>query len=154
MELDEHEIRDALDRLGRRGWTRLASGPGSRAAKYRHLFDDALALDDAEVSLVAVLMLRGPQTAAELRQRTERLHRFASVPEVEETLATLAARELVERQGRRPGEREERWRQLLGDGESAAASVAGAPPEPGLEERVERLEAELTELRRLVEERR
>ncbi len=151
MELDEHEIRDALDKLGRRGWTRLASGPGSRAAKYRHLFDDALSLDDAQISLLAVLMLRGSQTAAELRQRAERLHRFASVPEVEETLTSLASRELVERQARRPGEREERWRQLLGAGEPTAAPIA-ARDEPGLEERVERLETELAELRRLVDE--
>src|SRR6476646_2639123 len=71
---EEPEIRDALERLGRRGWTRLASGPGSRAVKYRHLFDDAVGVDDEEISLLAVLMLRGPQTAAELRARTERLH--------------------------------------------------------------------------------
>jgi uncharacterized protein YceH (UPF0502 family) len=152
LDLDEHEIRDALERLGRRGWTRLASGPGSRAAKFRHLFGEALGLDDAEISLLAVLMLRGPQTAAELRQRTERLHSFESVPAVEETLRGLAERELVERQARRPGEREERWRQLLGE-EGPAAQVASMPAEPDLEERVERLEAELAELRRLVEER-
>jgi uncharacterized protein YceH (UPF0502 family) len=152
MELDEHEIREALDRLGRRGWTRLASGPGSRAAKYRHLFDDALDLDDADISLLAVLMLRGPQTVAELRQRSERLHRFDSPPEVEETLRGLSARELVERQARRPGEREERWRQLLGDESSGTPAPLSARAEPGLEERVERLEAELAELRRLVDE--
>jgi uncharacterized protein YceH (UPF0502 family) len=154
LELDEHEIRDALDRLGRRGWTRFASGPGSRAPKFRHLLDEAFALDDAEISVLAVLMLRGAQTAAELRQRSERLHRFASASEVEETLSRLAARDLVERQARRPGEREERWRQLLGgEGPTQAPAPAQAPAGPGLEERVERLEAELAELRRLVEER-
>lgn len=140
MDVDEHDVREALNRLGDRGWTRLASGPGSRAAKFRQLFDDALGLDDAEVALLAVLMLRGAQTAAELRQRSERLHRFASVPEVEETLERLARRELAERLTRRPGEREERWRHLLG-GEAPAAPAAA--PASSLEERVARIEAAL-----------
>jgi uncharacterized protein YceH (UPF0502 family) len=148
MELDEHEIREALNRLGNRGWTRLASGPGSRAAKFRHLVGDALHVDDAESALLAVLMLRGAQTAAELRQRCERLHRFASVPEVEQMLTRLAGRELVERQERRPGEREERWRQLLGGEASpaAAAPVAAAPAPDRLERRVARIEEQLSEI--------
>jgi len=140
--VDEHELRETLNRLGDRGWTRLASGPGSRAAKFRHLLDEALGLDDAEISLLAVLMLRGPQTAAELRQRSERLHRRGSVAEVEQTLDRLARRVLVERQARRPGEREERWRQCLG----SEPEVGGPPPAPragSLEERVARIEAAL-----------
>jgi uncharacterized protein len=146
VDYDEHEIREALDRLGDRGWTRLASGPGSRAAKFRHLLDGALGLDDAEISLLAVLMLRGAQTAAELRQRSERLHRFDSGPQVEETLERLGGRELVERQVRRPGEREERWRHLLG-GDAPARAPAAATPEPaGLELRVARLEEQLAEV--------
>jgi uncharacterized protein YceH (UPF0502 family) len=145
VQLDEHEIREALSRLGDRGWTRLASGPGSRAAKFRHLFDQALGLDDGEISLLAVLMLRGPHTAAELRARSERLHRFESGPDVEETLGRLAGRELVERLARRPGEREERWRHLLAGGEPASAEPAEAlaPGTPSLEERVARIEAAL-----------
>jgi uncharacterized protein len=143
VDCDEHEIREALTRLGDRGWTRLASGPGSRAAKFRHLFDDALGLDDAEVSLLALLMLRGPQTAAELRQRSERLHRFESGPEVEETLSRLAVRELAERQARRPGEHAERWRQLLGGDAPATQAAAPAPAAGSLEERVARIEAAL-----------
>jgi uncharacterized protein YceH (UPF0502 family) len=140
LDLGEHEIREALNRLGDRGWTRLASGPGSRAAKFRHLFDAALGLDEAEIALLAVLMLRGSQTAAELRQRSERLRRFGSLPEVEGVLQRLAGRELVERQARRPGEREERWRHLLGPAEPSAAA---APPPASLEERVARIEAAL-----------
>ena len=146
VDYDEHEIREALNRLGDRGWTRLASGPGSRAAKFRHLFGDALGLGDAEVSLLAVLMLRGPQTAAELRQRSERLHRFESVPAVEETLEGLVGRELVERQARRPGEREERWRHLLGGEAPAPAAPAPAPAATSLEQRVARIEQQLSEL--------
>src|SRR5438552_13449953 len=97
VEYEESTIRPALDSLARRGWSRLASGPGSRAAKFRHLFDEALGLGDAEISLLAGLMLRGPQTVGELKQRTERLHGFASLEEVEQVLARLAERELAVR---------------------------------------------------------
>src|SRR5207253_3427906 len=62
VDYDEPAIRAALERLGQRGWTRLASGPGSRAAKFRHLFDDALQLTPSQTALLCVLMLRGPQT--------------------------------------------------------------------------------------------
>jgi uncharacterized protein YceH (UPF0502 family) len=146
MALDEAEIRTGLERLSRRGWVRLASGPGSRAAKYRHLFDDALSLDDAEISLLAVLMLRGPQTAAELRQRAERLHSFAP-GEVEETLEQLAAREVVERAARRPGEKGERYRHLLGEEAQAEAEPAPQLAADSREERVARLEEEVARLR-------
>jgi uncharacterized protein len=142
VDYSEPEIRVALERLSRRGWVRLASGPGSRAAKYRHLFDEAVGLDDAEISTLAVLMLRGPQTAAEIRQRSERLHTFGP-GEVEETLERLRGRELVERAERRPGEKGERFHHLLGDEEPQA-------PQEGtlsLEERVARLEEEVAELR-------
>lgn len=139
VEYDETTIRAALDRLGRRGWTRLASGASSRAIKYRHLLDEALRLDGREISLLAVLMLRGPQTPGELNQRTERLHRFAGLAEVEETLAALVERELVELLPRRPGQKEQRYRQLLGgDGEAADAgpgagtSGVGATDEPSV----------------------
>ena len=144
---DEPTIRDALQRLSSRGWARLASGRGSRAVKYRHLFDEALGVSGAEISLLAVLMLRGPQTVGELKSRTERLHRFDSTAEVDETLRGLAERELVVRLERRPGQKEERWSQLLGgDGEAAPAPVTADP----LEERVRRLEEEVAELRELV----
>src|SRR5215213_3363244 len=76
VEYDEPTIRDALQRLARRRWSRLASGHGSRAAKYRHLLDDALGLPAGEQALLAVLMLRGAQTPGELKQRTERLQPF------------------------------------------------------------------------------
>jgi uncharacterized protein YceH (UPF0502 family) len=136
---DEPTIREGLDRLSRRGWVRLASGRGSRAVKYRHLFDEALSLDDADLSLLAVLMLRGPQTVAELRTRTERLHSFESAPAVEEALRSLAARELAAELGRRPGEREVRWTHLLGEDAGEPATLA-APPAGDLEARVRRLE--------------
>jgi uncharacterized protein YceH (UPF0502 family) len=141
VDYDEATIREALTRLAQRRWTRAASGAGSRAAKFRHLFDEALGLDDDEIALLTVLMLRGPQTIGELKGRSERLHRFADLGAVHETLDRLAARDLVERLERRPGEKGERWRQTVGGGE------AEEEPADSLAERVARLEAEVAELR-------
>jgi uncharacterized protein YceH (UPF0502 family) len=130
---DEGVIRDALQHLYRRGWTRLTSGHGSRAAKYRHLLDEALTLKPDELSLLAVLMLRGAQTPGELKQRTERLHRFDGLGAVQATLERLIERGHVARLERRPGQKEERYRQLLGgdqdeNGAVAASAMAAAPP--------------------------
>jgi uncharacterized protein YceH (UPF0502 family) len=141
VDYDEATIRTALEALSRRGWVRLASGAGSRAVKYRHLLHEALELDAAQISLLAVLMLRGPQTAAELRQRTERLHRFEP-EEVEETLARLAEREYAELVPNRPGERGERYAHRLG---TSAEATPTAPD--SLEQRVSRLEQEVARLR-------
>ena len=147
VDYDEATIRSALTRLGDRGWSRLASGPSSRVARFRHLLDDALDLTPSQLALLALLMLRGPQTAAELRTRAERLYPFASVADVEAALTTLAERELVLRLPRRHGERGERWTQLLGGepGEEPATPVAPQASSleqrlAGLEERVSRLE--------------
>ena len=152
---EEREIKAALDRMSNRGWTRFASGVSSRALKYRQLLDEALGLSEPEISLLGVLMLRGPQTVGELKQRSERLHRFGSIAEVAETLDGLTRRELVARLERRPGQKEERWQQLLGgDAEPAAAPSLLRPPVPGegadrlgaIEERLERLEGAFDEL--------
>ncbi len=150
VDYDEQTIREALERLSRKGWTRLASGAGSRAAKYRHLFDQVVGVSPAEISLLAVLMLRGPQTPGELKQRTERLHAFASLEQLQESLEGLVQRELVARLGRRPGQKEERYTHLLGGAdpvEAAIAAPSGADRVGELEQRVARLEAELAELR-------
>lgn len=161
---DEATVSDALRRLALRGWTRLASGAGSRARKYRQLLDEALGLDPAEVALLGVLMLRGPQTPGELKQRGERLHSFESLAAVDETLDRLVSRELVARHERRPGQKEQRYEQLLG-GEAEAevaqpssvegsaaivtdgliASSGSAAGDEG--SRLDRLEGELSELR-------
>lgn len=129
VQYDEEAIRDALQRLYRRGWTRLASGHGSRASKYRHLLDEALRLAPDEIALLAVLMLRGPQTPGELKQRSERLHPFGDLGAVQETLDRLIGRDLVVRLARRPGQKEERFQQLLGGGDGA--EEAASPPAPG-----------------------
>lgn len=156
VDYDEAAIRVALERLSRRGWARLASGPGSRAVKYRHLFDEELDLGDAEVAVMAVLMLRGPQTPGELKTRTERMHPFESLDALHETLAELAERELVARLPRRPGQKEERYAQLLGGDAPPAESPhaeAGPPPDrvAALEQRVARLEDELAALRQALD---
>jgi uncharacterized protein len=148
---DEPTVVEALRRLALRGWTRLASGPGGRARKYRHLLDDALGLDPAELSLLAVLMLRGPQTPGELKQRSERLHSFPDLGAVFETLDRLVERELVTSHPRRPGQKEERYEQLLGGGEGLPQE-AGSTASGDSESRLERLEHELIELREQVAE--
>ncbi len=148
LALEEPEVHAAVQELGRIGWARLASGQGSRAVKYRHLLDEALGLDGGSLSVLAVLLLRGPQTAAELKTRTERMHRFAGGGEVTETLAALAARELVELLPRRPGQREERWRHLLGNNTAAAPAPASAPEPEGLEQRLAQIEERLAALER------
>ncbi len=147
VDYDEPAIRDALQRLSAKGWVRLASGPSSRAVKYRHLFDEALGLSGPEISLLTVLMLRGAQTVGELKSRTERLHRFESLPEVDEALHGLAGRELVARLERRPGQKEERWEHRLGD---TAEAAPPAPAHSSLEERVRALEEQVAELREQV----
>jgi uncharacterized protein YceH (UPF0502 family) len=160
VDYDDATIRGGLDRLVQRKWATLASWSNRRAMKYRHTLDRTVELDDAEISLLCVLMLRGAQTPGELRARTERLHRFAGAQELDETIRRLIDRGLVERLERRPGQREERYRQLLGGemGEQADSTPVAPEPAPatpervaapsdGLAERVERLERELAELR-------
>ena len=155
---DEEIIKDALQRLSRRRWVRFASGHGSRAAKYRHLLDEALSLGRPELALISVLLLRGGQTPGELKARTERLHPFEDLAAVEATLDAVIGRGLVARLERRPGQKEERYVHLLGETSEAAVApaplerpVAPLPPaiasDGGLAERVARLEDEVSELR-------
>jgi uncharacterized protein YceH (UPF0502 family) len=158
VDYDEATIRAAIDRLSRRGWARLASGPGSRVAKYRHLLDEALGRVPSQIALLAVLMLRGPQTPGELKQRVERLYPYGSIDDVERALDALAAEELAERLPRRPGQSQDRWRQLLdGAGEAAepdrSTNVESLyQTQSPLEERVARLEEQVAELQRALEE--
>ena len=148
VDYDEETIRGAIARLRRREWIRFASGQGSRAAKYRHLVDQALALDGAEQAVLTVMLLRGPQTPGELKGRTERLHPFASLPDVEQTIERLIDRGYAERVARRPGQKEDRFGQLLGGGDATKGSDPFvAPAVATLEERVAKLEREVAELR-------
>jgi uncharacterized protein len=159
VDYDEATVRDAAQRLSRRGWARLASR-GGRAVKYRQLLDEALGLSDDESALLAVLMLRGPQTPGELKQRVERMHRFESLGEVHETLDRLIERGYVADEGRRPGQKETRYAHTLGGEPADDGAVAdpltsdrpsGTDPASERIERIERqveaLRAELAELR-------
>jgi uncharacterized protein YceH (UPF0502 family) len=151
VDYDEATIREALQRLWRKEWARLASGQGSRSVKYRQLVQETLGLADDEISILCVIMLRGPQTPGELKQRTDRLHPFGDLTAVQEALERLIARELAVRLDRRPGQKEDRYAQLLGgevddQPETNAPRPAALARDP-LEERVATLEAEVAALR-------
>jgi hypothetical protein len=158
VDYDDATIRAAIERLSRRGWVRLASGPGSRVAKYRHLLDEALGRVPSQIALLAVLMLRGPQTPGELKTRVERLYPYGSIEDVQKTLEALAEHELVERLPRRPGQSQDRYRQLLGGDEAGAPEPqlstdveSVVPTQSPLEERVARLEEQVAQLQRALD---
>ena len=146
VDYDEATVRAALDRLARKGWTRLASGPGSRTAKYRHLLDDVLGRVPSQIALLAVLMLRGPQTPGELKQRVERLYPFGTLEDVQRALDALAEAELVRRLPRRPGQSQDRWEQLLGGASEPEQAAPASGVSTSLEERVTRLEEQVAGL--------
>ena len=127
---------------------RIDYSRSNRADKYRHVLDQVLDVDDAEISILAVLMLRGPQTSAELRARTERLHGFEDQAAVDSVLARLAARPepLVIRLAPAPGQKEARWAHLLAgevapeDLPPSSSSSSGSAGGPSRTERIEALE--------------
>ncbi len=122
----EADVAGALARLREHGAARFVHSPGQRSDKYRQALDDVWGLDAQHRAVLAVLMLRGPQTVGELRTRTERLASFGSIAEVDEVLALLAAREepLARRLERTPGQKEARWVELF-SGEAPAQAAAG-----------------------------
>lgn len=128
----EATVRDAVQRLAPYGLTRLASGHQSRAIKYRHLAEEGLGLDRPQLALLCVLLLRGPQTPGELKSRSERLSP-TTLPEVEQRLGELIGRGYVRRLGRRPGQKEDRFEQLLGGEDESVVeegTAVGAGPDP------------------------
>ena len=153
VDYDENTIRSAIERLVQRKWATLASWSNRRSMKYRHTLDGALGLDDPQISVLTVLMLRGPQTPGELKTRTERLHSFGGTEELSGTLERLIERGLAVRLERRPGQREERYRHLLAEeGEEAeieerSAGKVEEQSAPLEEGRIERIERQLAELR-------
>jgi uncharacterized protein len=173
---DESTVREAAQRLCLYGLARLASGHGSRATKYRHLAEEALGLGREELAVLAVLLLRGPQTPGELKSRSERMAPLGSLADVERIVETLSQRDYVRRIGRRPGQKEDRFEHLLGgagggDGSAAVQAPYEAAPAPvqappaavpvetppadvngGLADRVAALEAEVATLRSELEE--
>lgn len=117
MSVSEAQVQEAIDELKRRSL--VIESSGSRVMRYAHNAGRVLRVPDQSVAILASLLLRGPQTAGELRISSERLHRFADISSVEAFLDELAARAeeqggpLVRRLPRRVGEREQRWAQLL-----------------------------------------
>ena len=161
IEATDAEVQAAVDALKAR--TMVIESSGARVARYSHNVGRVLRVPDQAVALLAVLMLRGAQTSAELRTGTERLHRFADISSVEASLDELAARApdqggpLVKRLARRPGEREARWMHCL-SGTPVEESVPQASHELGpadlslselaaLKAHVGRLEDEVAQLR-------
>lgn len=165
LDLDEAAVRQVLDQLIRKYLVSEESGYGSRVAKFRHRFCNTeygtLKFSAQELAIVCELLLRGAQTPGELRSRASRLCALKDVTEVEAALNALARREdgpFVVRRAREPGMRESRYVHLLGDETedlgADAAHIPSAPaehPRDSLEQRVARLEAEVAELRALLE---
>ncbi|HXW78310.1 MAG TPA: YceH family protein, partial [Acidimicrobiales bacterium] len=133
VDYNERTVDSALAALKTAGLVRYVHpSHGRSVTRYQHLLGDQLGLNGPQLALVAVLMLRGPQTAGELRSRTERMCEFDGISDVElelELLNTLPE-PLVARLARRPGQKEERWVQLL-TGPSAVPVVPEGPSEPG-----------------------
>lgn len=177
-EYREHEIHGATRALMDRGWVSELERAGGRTARYQHHAAEQLGIDEAELAILAELMLRGPESTTELHTRASRMRPLGSPEAVEAKLLALAARPVpyVEFLGRRPGERVPRWRHLLASEPQAAESATaeraplesgrspaptvrssaptGATPELGdaarfveLEERIDRLERAVAELR-------
>jgi hypothetical protein len=156
--LDEDQIRQALHGLEDDGLAGPARGTESRVTKYEHRVQEVFNFTRGEIAVVCVLLLRGPQTPGELRGRTERMHRFEELSDVQATLQRLMQREppLVKVLPRQPGTKEARYAHLLaGDVVEAAPSTAfvesGGSTTAQLEAEVAALRHEVAELRGQVE---
>lgn len=153
MSLDEQTVEEGVIGLREKKLAMVVHQAGARVQKYRHTLPDHYDLSTKEVALLCVLMLRGPQTPGELRARTERMHPFGSLDEVEACLAELARGDdpLVRAFPARPGQKERRFVQLLsgepGEMEMTAPAQEGTSPRAGTGARVEALEQEVAALR-------
>jgi len=156
MTLDEDAVRQALSSLQEKRLAGPAGGADSRVPKYEHRLQEVFNFNRRETAVLCVLLLRGPQTPGELRSRTERMHHFEALDEVQSTLQRLMEREppLAVMLARQPGTKEARYDHLLSDHprEARAAAVAeSAPPEAVRgshdSERLSQLEHEVGELR-------
>lgn len=113
LHYDDTTVEVALDGLRAKQLARRLKSPGERVIKHRHIAPETLEAGDAALGILCVLLLRGPQTPGELKQRTDRLHAFADLDQIEATLSELADRKMVGRLARRPGQKEARWRELF-----------------------------------------
>lgn len=167
VQYDERQVAEAVDSLRLKNLVYIFYGAESRVPKYKHMMREVLGLSPPELAALCVLMLRGPQTVGEVRGRTGRMHEFADLREVEETLEGLAQRDdpLVVKLPRQSGRKEARYAHLL-SGQPVVDEEAESQPSPSapraragdaervtrLEAEVERLSGELAEMRRQFEE--
>jgi len=169
VDYDDHTVETSLGDLREHRLIRIVYSQSNRAAKYRHVLDEALHLGDDELAVLCVLLVRGPQTAGEIKGRSERLFAFADLAVVSETLDRLmasASGALVVRLDRQPGQKDVRYAQLLGETGSSGRpdpvppSIGKVPDRPAvapgaiatladgnLAARVDELERQLAELR-------
>ena len=151
LTLGDREAEDALDSLRQKKFATVIFGAGSRVQKYRHTLADVYNFSPQEYALLCVLLLRGPQTAGELRQRAERMAPFAALADAENVLNTMAegGEPLVRLLPARPGQKERRYVQLLSGepAEPAAEPSAPAVSTPTSAGRIDVLENEVTVLR-------
>lgn len=156
VSFDETTVVRGLDSLREKRLATLFNGADSRVPKYKHMLTEVLSLSPAEVAVVCILMLRGPQTLAELRTRTERFNAMASLPELEEVLQALSVREpqpLLIKLPRQPGTKEPRYAHLLAGPVVPEAGESSLKPEPATlavrneNERLVKIETELAALR-------
>lgn len=158
MDLAENEVQQVLDLLLKKHFLRTLSGFGNRVVKYEQRFCNSefgqLKLSAAELAVIATLLLRGAQTPGELRTRTNRMHEFNDVTEVEQVLAQLSAREdgpFVVRLAREPGKRESRFMHLFSGQIDEAPAEASTTNDSDLHERVSTLENEVAQLKQQVQ---
>jgi len=157
---DDTTVARALDSLREKNLAYIFHGSEARAPKYGHLFPKAFELSEAEVPLMCVLILRGPQTPGELRSRTQHLRAFESLAEVETLLQGLSLREepLIVKLPRQTGSRESRFAHLLGDPiemEQRVAALHSATPVQSAQaenERIAKLEEEIVSIRQELNE--
>lgn len=156
MALSQADVEGALDRL--HGEVMVWPVDGARIRKWRHSLDRMWDLTPATRAVMAVLLVRGAQTAGEIRTRTERMHPFASPSDVESALAGLAAGDepLTVHLARQPGQKEARWTHLVGgqpDVRTASFEPTRVePPAHGMSQRVADLEDRVAHLERLLED--
>lgn len=151
MSLDETAVLTAIDSLRDKNLVYLFYGSTSRTVKYKHMLPNVLELDPAGTAIIALLLLRGPQTAGELRGRSDRLYEFGGIGEVQEALDELARRTepLVLKLERQPGQKEARYAHLLSgeiDIESLPQRSERTAAGGGSNERIEKLEQEVQRL--------
>ena len=154
MNLDEDAVREALHGLNEKGLAGTTSSADSRVTKYEHRLPEAFNFNRRETAILCVLLLRGPQTPGELRGRSERMHRFDDLSEVQSTLQRLSQREpaLVKMMPRQPGTKEARYRQLFSEELEAQqqASAQEAVAKPADHDSIMRMEEDIARLQQEV----